>query len=241
MADVYREPYAEDYIEPYNLIRSIALYDYIQGGADKSGIFSSLERVREGVDREEYNREYNRFAEKQRENRLVVLSSEVLGFRNDPHDITYNRVLSDEEVEAYRQDPVAFLERMYAELGNGGIQPSNFYGHSPSVGDCFVIMTPEETKAHYVASFGFEAEEDISKVMTAEQERMAIQGMNVRRERELLSDLRNGANNSNSREEDFADYVIGELWGVVMNCTIDTMCQSTLPLSEKFPRSTRIK
>lgn len=33
MADVYREPYAEDYIEPYNLIRSIALYDYIQGGA----------------------------------------------------------------------------------------------------------------------------------------------------------------------------------------------------------------
>ena len=213
MADVYREPYAEDYIEPYNLIRSIALYDYIQGGADKSGIFSSLEKVREGVDREEYNREYNRFAEKQRENRLVVLSSEVLGFRNDPHDITYNRVLSDEEVEAYRQDPVAFLERMYAELGNGGIQPSNFYGHSPSVGDCFVIMTPEETKAHYVASFGFEAEEDISKVMTAEQERMAIQGMNVRRERELLSDLRNGANDSNSREEDFADYVIGEIMG----------------------------
>lgn len=213
MADVYREPYAEDYIEPYNLIRSIALYDYIQGGADKSGIFSSLEKVREGVDREEYNREYNRFAEKQRENRLVVLSSEVLGFRNDPHDITYNRVLSDEEVEAYRQDPVAFLERMYAELGNGGIQPSNFYGHSPSVGDCFVIMTPEETKAHYVASFGFEAEEDISNVMTAEQERMAIQGMNVRRERELLSDLRNGANNSNSREEDFADYVIGEIMG----------------------------
>lgn len=213
MADVYREPYAEDYIEPYNLIRSIALYDYIQGGADKSGIFSSLEKVREGVDREEYNREYNRFAEKQRENRLVVLSSEVLGFRNDPHDITYNSVLSDEEVEAYRQDPVAFLERMYAELGNGGIQPSNFYGHSPSVGDCFVIMTPEETKAHYVASFGFEAEEDISKVMTAEQERMAIQGMNVRRERELLSDLRNGANNSNSREEDFADYVIGEIMG----------------------------
>lgn len=213
MADVYREPYAEDYIEPYNLIRSIALYDYIQGGADKSGIFSSLEKVREGVDREEYNREYNRFAEKQRENRLVVLSSEVLGFRNDPHDITYNLVLSDEEVEAYRQDPVAFLERMYAELGNGGIQPSDFYGHSPSVGDCFVIMTPEETKAHYVASFGFEAEEDISKVMTAEQERMAIQGMNVRRERELLSDLRNGANNSNSREEDFADYVIGEIMG----------------------------
>lgn len=213
MADVYREPYAEDYIEPYNLIRSIALYDYIQGGADKSGIFSSLEKVREGVDREEYNREYNRFAEKQRENRLVVLSSEVLGFRNDPHDITYNRVLSDEEVEAYRQDPVAFLERMYAELGNGGIQPSNFYGHSPSVGDCFVIMTPEETKAHYVASFGFEAEEDISKVMTAEQERMAIQGMNVRRERELLSDLRNGANDSNSRGEDFADYVIGEIMG----------------------------
>lgn len=213
MADVYREPYAEDYIEPSNLIRSIALYDYIQGGADKSGIFSSLEKVREGVDREEYNREYNRFAEKQRENRLVVLSSEVLGFRNDPHDITYNRVLSDEEVEAYRQDPVAFLERMYAELGNGGIQPSNFYGHSPSVGDCFVIMTPEETKAHYVASFGFEAEEDISKVMTAEQERMAIQGMNVRRERELLSDLRNGANDSNSREEDFADYVIGEIMG----------------------------
>jgi len=213
MADVYREPYAEDYIEPYNLIRSIALYDYIQGGADKSGIFSSLEKVREGVDREEYNREYNRFAEKQRENRLVVLSSEVLGFRNDPHDITYNRVLSDEEVEAYRQDPVAFLERIYAELGNGGIQPSNFYGHSPSVGDCFVIMTPEETKAHYVASFGFEAEEDISKVMTAEQERMAIQGMNVRRERELLSDLRNGANDSNSREEDFADYVIGEIMG----------------------------
>lgn len=213
MADVYREPYAEDYIEPYNLIRSIALYDYIQGGADKSGIFSSLEKVREGVDREEYNREYNRFAEKQRENRLVVLSSEVLGFRNDPHDITYNRVLSDEEVEAYRQDPVAFLERMYAELGNGGIQPSNFYGHSPSVGDCFVIMTPEETKAHFVASFGFEAEEDISKVMTAEQERMAIQGMNVRRERELLSDLRNGANDSNSREEDFADYVIGEIMG----------------------------
>lgn len=213
MADVYREPYAEDYIEPYNLIRSIALYDYIQGGADKSGIFSSLEKVREGIDREEYNREYNRFAEKQRENRLVVLSSEVLGFRNDPHDITYNRVLSDEEVEAYRQDPVAFLERMYAELGNGGIQPSNFYGHSPSVGDCFVIMTPEETKAHYVASFGFEAEEDISKVMTAEQERMAIQGMNVRRERELLSDLRNGANDSNSREEDFADYVIGEIMG----------------------------
>lgn len=213
MADVYREPYAEDYIEPYNLIRSIALYDYIQGGADKSGIFSSLEKVREGVDREEYNREYNRFAEKQRENRLVVLSSEVLGFRNDPHDITYNRVLSDEEVEAYRQDLVAFLERMYAELGNGGIQPSNFYGHSPSVGDCFVIMTPEETKAHYVASFGFEAEEDISKVMTAEQERMAIQGMNVRRERELLSDLRNGANDSNSREEDFADYVIGEIMG----------------------------
>lgn len=213
MADVYREPYAEDYIEPYNLIRSIALYDYIQGGADKSGIFSSLEKVREGVDREEYNREYNRFAEKRRENRLVVLSSEVLGLRNDPHDITYNRVLSDEEVEAYRQDPVAFLERMYAELGNGGIQPSNFYGHSPSVGDCFVIMTPEETKAHYVASFGFEAEEDISKVMTAEQERMAIQGMNVRRERELLSDLRNGANNSNSREEDFADYVIGEIMG----------------------------
>lgn len=213
MADVYREPYAEDYIEPYNLIRSIALYDYIQGGADKSGIFSSLEKVREGVDREEYNREYNRFAEKQRENRLVVLSSEVLGFRNDPHDITYNRVLSDEEVEAYHQDPVAFLERMYAELGNGGIQPSNFYGHSPSVGDCFVIMTPEETKAHYVASFGFEAEEDISKVMTAEQERMALQGMNVRRERELLSDLRNGANDSNSREEDFADYVIGEIMG----------------------------
>lgn len=213
MADVYREPYAEDYIEPYNLIRSIALYDYIQGGADKSGIFSSLEKVREGVDREEYNREYNRFAEKQRENRLVVLSSEDLGFRNDPHDITYNRVLSDEEVEAYRQDPVAFLERMYAELGNGGIQPSNFYGHSPSVGDCFVIMTPEETKAHYVASFGFEAEEDISKVMTAEQERMAIQGMNVRRERELLFDLRNGANDSNSREEDFADYVIGEIMG----------------------------
>ena len=213
MADVYREPYAEDYIEPYNLIKSIALYDYIQGGADKSGIFSSLEKVREGVDREEYNREYNRFAEKQRENRLVVLSSEVLGFRNDPHDITYNRVLSDEEVEAYRQDPVAFLERMYAELGNGGIQPSNFYGHSPSVGDCFVIMTPEETKAHYVASFGFEAEEDISKVMTAEQERMAIQGMNVRREKELLSDLRNGANDSNSREEDFADYVIGEIMG----------------------------
>ena len=213
MADVYREPYAEDYIEPYNLIRSIALYDYIQGGADKSGIFSSLEKVRESVDREEYNREYNRFAEKQRENRLVVLSSEVLGFRNDPHDITYNRVLSDEEVEAYRQDPVAFLERMYAELGNGGIQPSNFYGHSPSVGDCFVIMTPEETKAHYVASFGFEAEEDISKVMTVEQERMAIQGMNVRRERELLSDLRNGANDSNSREEDFADYVIGEIMG----------------------------
>lgn len=213
MEDVYREPYAEDYIEPYNLIRSIALYDYIQGGADKSGIFSSLEKVREGVDREEYNREYNRFAEKQRENRLVVLSSEVLGFRNDPHDITYNRVLSDEEVEAYRQDPVAFLERMYAELGNGGIQPSNFYGHSPSVGDCFVIMTPEETKAHYVASFGFEAEEDISKVMTAEQERMAIQGMNVRRERELLFDLRNGANDSNSREEDFADYVIGEIMG----------------------------
>lgn len=213
MADVYREPYAEDYIEPYNLTRSIALYDYIQGGADKSGIFSSLEKVREGVDREEYNREYNRFAEKQRENRLVVLSSEVLGFRNDPHGITYNRVLSDEEVEAYRQDPVAFLERMYAELGNGGIQPSNFYGHSPSVGDCFVIMTTEETKAHYVASFGFEAEEDISKVMTAEQERMVIQGMNVRRERELLSDLRNGANNSNSREEDFADYVIGEIMG----------------------------
>lgn len=213
MADVYREPYAEDYIEPYNLIRSIALYDYIQGGADKSGIFSSLEKVREGVDREEYNREYNRFAEKQRENRLVVLSSEVLGFRNDPHDITYNRVLSDEEVEAYRQDPVAFLERMYAELGNGGIQPSNFYGHSPSVGDCFVIMTQEETKAHYVASFGFETEEVISKVMTAEQERMAIQGMNVRRERELLSDLRNGANDSNSREEDFADYVIGEIMG----------------------------
>lgn len=125
--------------------------------------------------------------------RLVVLTSERFGDRNAPHNISYNQVMDFEDIQDYQENPESFLESVYARLGNAGMQPSNYYGHSPSVGDAIVILTPDGVEAHYVASFGFEREEDANRVITPEQLRAARLGMTVREEYDLLVSLNEAA------------------------------------------------
>ena len=126
--------------------------------------------------------------------RLVVLTSERYGDRNAPHNIAYNRPMSYEEYQDYREYPTAFLEGVYAGLGNAGMQPSNYYGHSPSVGDAIVILTPEGwAESYYVASAGFQQENNPDHVITPEQRRAARLGMTVRDEYDLLVKLSEGA------------------------------------------------
>ena len=122
--------------------------------------------------------------------RLVVLSSEMLGFRKAPHDIVYNQILNEKEQQYYNENSRAFLEEMYARLGNRDPQPSDFYGHSPSVGDIFVIMKGNTIDAYSVAHFGFDHEEDLSCVLTPEQKRAAELGYTIREEFELLNAIR---------------------------------------------------
>lgn len=125
--------------------------------------------------------------------RLVVLTSERFGDRNAPHNISYNQPMDFEDIQDYQENPNSFLESVYARLGNAGMQPSNYYGHSPSVGDTIVILTPDGAEAHYVASFGFEREEDANRVITPEQLRAARLGMTVREEYDLLVNLNEAA------------------------------------------------
>lgn len=132
--------------------------------------------------------------------RLVVLTSERLGTRNAPHNIAYNQVMSEEEVAEYRENPDIYLESVYARLGNAGMQPSNYYGHSPSVGDAVVILTPEGVEGHYVASFGFQQEADSNRIITPEQLRAARMGMTVREEYDLLVNLNEAAHAWGSEE-----------------------------------------
>lgn len=126
--------------------------------------------------------------------RLVVLTSERYGERDAEHNIAYNQLMSFEDVQDYREDPSLFLEGVYARLGNAGMQPSNYYGHSPSVADAIVILTPEGgAECHYVASFGFQQENNPNLVITPEQRRAARLGMTVREEYDLLVKLNEAA------------------------------------------------
>lgn len=136
-----------------------------------------------------YDAERERLEKGNEETRFVVLTSEMVGYRNAPHDIVYNRALTEAELSLYRDNPTAFLEEMYAQLGNRGVQPSDYYGHSPSTGDAFVIVTPEAFECHYIDTIGFEQEQDVSRVMTEEQQRAARMGITVREELELLENI----------------------------------------------------
>lgn len=121
--------------------------------------------------------------------RLVIMTTERIGYPDAIHEIAYNQPMDDEDYVDYREDPESFLERTYARLGNAGAQPSNYYGHSPSVGDAIVVMSQNGVTAHYVANFGFDLAPEIDRVMSHEQQRAVRMGMTVREEMALLEKL----------------------------------------------------
>ena len=132
--------------------------------------------------------------------RVIVLSSEMVGIRKAPHDIVYNHILNEKEKQHFEGNHGSFLDEMYARLGNRDPQPSDFYGHSPSVGDIFLIMKGNKIDAYSVAIFGFDKENDLSCVITPEQHRASVIGLTVKEEFELLSSIRMYAASSGIKE-----------------------------------------
>lgn len=170
-------------------IENLAKFEYMREEDIIFPLYDSLSEANNPTAAEVFNAEMERLEKGNEEIRLVVLASEMVGYRNAPHDIVYNRALSEREVTAYRNNPTAFLEEMYARLGNRDPQPSDFYGHSPSVGDAFVVVTPESFECHYVDTIGFEQEADVALVMTEEQQRAARMGITIREELAILENI----------------------------------------------------
>lgn len=181
-------------------LENLAMFDYIHDKTETSPIFNAYEPLSTAENpsaRDIYNAEVERLKsiEANDKIRFIALSSEIVGIRNVPHDITYNQPLSNEDLSRYNERPSAFLENMYAKLGNAGVQPPNFYGHSPSVGDTFVILTPEMTEGHFVDRFGFEQENDKDKLMTKENWKLVQQGWTTREEFSMLQVMNEYADN----------------------------------------------
>ena len=178
--------------EERQFIENMAQYDYIRGANAENDVFLTYAQTIGATKPEAmevYQTEIQRISKDGSGMRLVVLTSEEIGERYAPHDIVYNRLMSEEEAAQYRENPAEYLESIYGRLGNAGAQPSNYYGHSPSVGDAIVILTPEGAETHYVADIGFEKEADINRVMTWEQRRAAKLGMTVREEFDLIESI----------------------------------------------------
>lgn len=197
-------------------LQNLAMYDYIQGRTGKSTILNSYEPLSNAINpsaREVYVEEVERLeaAERSEQTRFIVLSSEMVGMRDVPHDITYNQPLSEDDVRLYKERPTSFLENMYARLGNAGVQPPNFYGHSPSIGDTFVLLTPEGTEGHFVDRFGFKKETEVEKLLTKEQQKAVNQGVTAREEFALLQSLNEYAESMGN--ESFVELVDTETKG----------------------------
>lgn len=170
-------------------IENLAKFEYMREEDIIFPLYDLFSEANNPTAAEVFDAEMERLEKGNEEIRLVVLASEMVGYRNAPHDIVYNRALSEREVTAYRNNPTAFLEEMYARLGNRDPQPSDFYGHTPSVGDAIVVVTPDSFECHYVDTVGFEQEADVSRVMTAEQQRAARMGITVREELAILENI----------------------------------------------------
>ena len=197
-----------------NIILDLARYDYIKGEDMANGLFRAYEphsAASEPSAREVYEAEIERLNDEYGYNirametyegvLFIALSSEQFGYRYAPHEIAYNKVLTADQIAEYDSDTNGFLEHMYADLGNAGMQPPDFYGHSPSIGDAFLLLTPDGARCYAVDTIGFERELDISRIITPEQLRAAIFGMTVREEHELLERI-----NTNAQILDNADY-----------------------------------
>ena len=174
-------------------IENLARFDYMRGENNIFPVYEPLSVATNPTAREVYEAERAALDRLQDSEyapaRLVVLTSESVGERYAPPDIANNRPLSEAELASYREHPAEFLEEMYARLGNRDPQPSDYYGHSASVGDAFVVMTPDGANGHYVDGFGFEKEADISRVMTVEQQRAALMGLTVREELTMIESI----------------------------------------------------
>lgn len=196
-------------------IENLARFDYMRGENNIFPVYEPLSVATNPTAREVYEAEREAVEHFSHSDyapaRLVVLTSESVGDRYAPHDIAYNRPLSEAELASYKEHPAEFLEEMYARLGNRDPQPSDYYGHSASVGDAFVVMTPDGTNCHYVDGFGFEQEADINRVMTAEQQKAAVMGLTVREELDMLDILNEYARASGN--EEFEDIVTTETMG----------------------------
>lgn len=194
-----------------DFIENLARLEYMRGESVIFPAYEPLSVATNPTAREVYQAERERLQRGNDANRLVVLTSEMVGRREFPHDIAYNRVLTDAELASYRENQSDFLQRMYDDLGNRGAQPSNYYGNNPSVGDAFVVMTPDGAENHYVANFGFEQEADINRVITAEQQRAAGMGFTVREELAMIESIDEYARAFGN--EEFADIVETETMG----------------------------
>lgn len=194
-----------------DFIENLARLEYMRGESVIFPAYEPLSVATNPTAREVYQAEVERLQRGNEEARLVVLTSEMVGYRNAPHDVVYNRTLTDAELTAYRENQTAFLEEMYARLGNRDPQPSDYYGHSPSTGDAFVVMTQESTESHYVDTVGFEREADLSIVMTPEQQRAASMGITAREELALLESLDEYAHSFGN--EELAEIVETETMG----------------------------
>lgn len=194
-----------------DFIENLARLEYMRGESVIFPAYEPLSVATNPTAREVYQAEMERLQSGNGANRLVVLTSEMVGRREFPHDIAYNRVLTDAELASYRENQSDFLQRMYDDLGNRGAQPSDYYGNNPSVGDAFVVMTPDGAEYHYVATFGFEQEADSNRVITAEQQRAAGMGFTVREELAMIESIDEYARAFGN--EEFADIVETETMG----------------------------
>ena len=202
-------------------IQDLARYDFMRDENNQSEMFPAYEQYANNpAVREAYTAELGRLAEQdlarldgQGEGlyRLAVLTTEHIGSKDAPHEIAYNQLMTADEVAYYREDPVGYLENVYARMGNAGVQPYNYYGHSPSVGDAIVIQTPDGIECHFVDSYGFEQNVDPNRAMNFQQFRMVSLGMTVREELALLEDLNEYARASG--DENLDDAVQEETMG----------------------------
>lgn len=185
-------------------IENIARWEYLRGDNTQQDLFLAYSRMDKAAGfeaLEAYQAEKERLSAQSAGYRLVVLTSEQLGDRYAPHNIVYNRPMTEEEVRLYMQNTNTYLEGVWRDMGNAGMQPSNYYGHSLSEGDAIVILTPDaEIYNHYVSRFGYVQEADINAVMTPEQQRAARAGMTVREEYDLIESLNEYAKDSGNEK-----------------------------------------
>ncbi len=183
-------------------LKNLAMYDYIQGNTEGSRIFNAYEALNPAAS-DTYKAEVARLkaVEQSSEPRVAVLSSEMVGMRDIPHDLTYNQPLAVQAMQEYQDRPIAFLEETYNRLGNAGVQPPYFYGHSPSVGDVVIVKTDATNiKGYFVDRFGFKEVGTLENVLTTEQRNALTQGITVRQEFDLLQEMSEFAKTAGNAE-----------------------------------------